>query len=419
MKRTNSFFAAAMAICMCLSMAGCGEGKKDIDDMTEEDFEQALMEMEDMSDEELEQRLNGSGGNIYADNESTEAAAASYMAQLIFNGLASHSVKLQMSGQSLSEDFNLLKDELISEGYFEKKGKFETTINGKNKKVKWNMDDASVSGKLNNGIVQYVTVTADGVSCTYPEGADKLEEVDAFADLTVVFNGIYPDSSISISGGDPRVKYTASTEKNMKNGDIVTVTAELNGSYSTQCMLNEASKEYTVEGLSAYVTSISEISDEMKEKMLAQANDSITASCAGWAEGNTLKSLEFAGFYLLTGKEGFGAKPYNRLYCVYKSTANVTGYKRGGDGKNEENADETYYTYYRFNDIMLLPDGVCSVDLSGGEMTSNKIESDYGYYDFWGGGTFYTFKGYKDLDSMFNECVTLQIEKYNYESTVE
>lgn len=418
MKKIKSILAAALAICMCLSMAGCDESKKSIDDMTEEDFEQVLMEMDGMSDEEFEQRING-GSNNSENTESVETATASYMAKLIYDGLSSYSVKLQMSGQSLSEDFNLMKDELISEGYFEKKGKFETTINGKNKKVKWNMDDASVSGKLNNGIVQYVTVTADGVSCTYPEGADKLEAVDAFSNLTVTFNGIYPDSSISISGGDSRVKYTANTEKNMKNGDVITVSAELNGSYNTQCMLTEPSKEYIVEGLSAYATSISEIPDEMKEKMLAQANDSITASCAGWAEGNTLKSLEFAGFYLLTGKEGFQTKPYNRLYCVYKSTANITGYKRGGDGKTEENADETYYTYYRFNDIMLMPDGVCSVDLSSGEMTSNKIESDYGYYDFWGGGTFYTFKGYKDLDSMFNECVTSQIEKYNYESTVE
>lgn len=418
MKQVKSILAAALAFYMCLSMAGCGESKKSIDDMTEEDFEQALMEIDGMSDKEFEQRIN-SGSNNSASSESVETAAASYMAKLIHDCAASYSVKLQMSGQFLPEDFNILKNELISEGYFEKKGKFETTINGKSKKVKWNMDDADVTGKMNNGIIQYVTVTADGVSCTYPEGADKLEAVDAFSNLTVTFNGIYPDSSISISGGDSRVTYKASTEKNMKNGDIVTISAELNSSYSTQCMLTESSKEYTVEGLSAYVTSISEIPEEMKEKMLAQANDSITASCAGWAEGNTLKSLEFAGFYLLTGKEGFHANPYNRLYCVYKSTANVTGYKRGGDGKTEENADETYYTYYRFNDIMLLPDGVCSVDLSGGEMTSNRIESDYGYYDFWGGGTFYTFKGYKDLDSMFNECVTSQIEKYNYESTVE
>lgn len=198
MKKVKSILAAALALCMCFSMAGCGESKKSIDDMTEEDFEQALIGMDNGLDDNSES------------GESVEAAAASYMARTIYESLTIYSAKFLVSGQSISEDFNFLKNELISEGYFEKKGTFETTINGKTKKVKWNMDDAVVSGKLNNGAVQYVTVTVDGVSCTFPEGADKLEAVDAFSNLNVTFNGIYPNSSISISGGDSRVTYTAS-----------------------------------------------------------------------------------------------------------------------------------------------------------------------------------------------------------------
>ena len=99
-------------------------------------------------------------------------------------------------------------------------------------------------------------------------------------------------------------------------------------------------------------------------------------------------------------------------------TSNVTGLKRGGDGETQESGQETYYTYYHYSDIMLLEDGTCSVDLSNGYMTNNSIESDYGKNGFFG-ADFYRYKGYKDLDSMFNECVTKKISECNYESTVQ
>ncbi|MDE6780652.1 MAG: hypothetical protein K2J40_04235 [Ruminococcus sp.] len=109
--------------------------------------------------------------------------------------------------------------------------------------------------------------------------------------------------------------------------------------------------------------------------------------------------------------------PYNELYLVYKMSANVTGLKRHGDGQTQETGTEEYYTFYRYSDIVFLPDGTCSVDLSNGALTSNTIESDYGYYDLI--AIFYNYKGYNDLDSMFNECVTQKIDRYNYESTIK
>lgn len=51
-------------------------------------------------------------------------------------------------------------------------------------------------------------------------------------------------------------------------------------------------------------------------------------------------------------------------------------------------------------------------------MTTNEIKSTYGYWS-WGYFVRYTIKGYSDLDTMFNKCVTEYIEKYNYENTVQ
>ncbi len=162
---------------------------------------------------------------------------------------------------------------------------------------------------------------------------------------------------------------------------------------------------------------VDDIPDDMEEKMLKQAEDSIKASCASWHEGCTLKECKFIGYYMLTSKTGFKQNPYNQIYCVYKMTADVNGLKRGGDGKTKETGQDVYYTYYKYSDILILPDGTCSLDLSAGSMSSNQIKSDYGY-ESWG-AVFYTYKGYKDLDSMFNACVTKNIGTYDYESTVK
>lgn len=67
--------------------------------------------------------------------------------------------------------------------------------------------------------------------------------------------------------------------------------------------------------------------------------------------------------------------------------------------------------------VSSVTSGICSVDLSSGKMTNNRIDSGYGYNDGWG-STYYSYTGFGDLDSMFNKCVTENIDTYSYESTV-
>lgn len=259
------------------------------------------------------------------------------------------------------------------------------------------------------------------------EKLDKVEEFDPFENLEVTFSGIAPDGSANIKGSIdevPSLYFDADKTSGLKNGDVIKITLDCYGDdIKDYCLQygkvpSALEKEITVEGLSSYVSKIEEIPEDMQEKMKQQAMDSFNAESAGWAEGNSLASAECVGYYFLTPKEGFYTSSNNELYCVYKMTSNVKGLKRGGDGETEETGQETYYTYYRYTDIMLLEDGTCSVDLSDGNMASNTIESDYGTSGFFG-ANFYRYKGYKDLDSMFNECVTKKIAECNYESTVQ
>lgn len=236
---------------------------------------------------------------------------------------------------------------------------------------------------------------------------NKLEKLDPFENLKVTFTGTVPDSKISISNQNSRVVYTPSKQTGMKNGDKITVTAELFSFYSDQFELTQTEKEYTVSGLSAYAMKLDEIPEETKEKLLKQSESLIAAQAAKWLDGNKLLGTEFIGYYFLALKDGFTSySNTNRIYCVYKVNALIGG-KYTTDKTDHE---DTYYTYCNFNDIMLLSDGVCSVDLSHGALVSNQVKGEYGNYGF---------NGYKDLDSMFSAAVTKQIDKYDYENTVK
>lgn len=256
---------------------------------------------------------------------------------------------------------------------------------------------------------------------------DAVEPFDPFENVTVTYGGIAPDGSATVKGSVDDMSglyFEADKISGLKNGDTIKVSVKSHSgdveSYCTEYgkIPSELEKEFTVEGLSSYVSAIDEISDDMQEKMKSQAMDSITAYTAGWAEGNSLENAEFVGYYFLTPKEGFYSSSNNELYCVYKVTANLTGYTEENT-EEEQTGQETYYTFYHYSDIMMLEDGTCSVDLSSGYMSNNTVKSKYGNKGFFGGIDAYTYKGYNDLDSMFNECVTKKIADCNYESTVQ
>lgn len=236
---------------------------------------------------------------------------------------------------------------------------------------------------------------------------NKREKLDPFAELKVTFSGTVPDSKLTLSGQNSKVTYTPSKQSGMKNGDKITVTAELYSFYSDQYELTQTEKEYTVSGLSTYVMKLAEIPEQTKEKLLKQSESLIAAQAAKWLDGNKLLGAEPIGYYYLALKDGFTSySNTNQIFCVYKVNALIGG-KYTTDKTDHE---DSYFIYCKYTDIMLLSDGVCSVDLSRGELATNQIKGEYGNY---------YFSGYKDLDSMFNATVTRQIDKYDYENTVK
>lgn len=297
-----------------------------------------------------------------------------------------------------------------------------------------NGDTVTVSIKVGKAAEDYAfNLKATDITFTV-EGLEEITEVDPFEDIQVVFEGKSPNGTAKMNNNsnDYTISYEMDKNSGLSNGDTVTVTAALSygmkeDEYAQQYgkKLSVTEKTFTVEGLSAYARSIDEIPEEMYSKMQKQAEDSITSYCAGWDEGNTLKNLEFIGYYFLTAKDGFSPRSNNELYCIYKCTASFQGAhstdeaNEGKDRVDLGTTDEVFYTYYKFSDIMLLPDGTCSVDLSAGSRCYSRAETSVGYWMFGWSFRAYTVEGYTELDSMFNDVVTKNIEQYAYENTVK
>lgn len=253
-----------------------------------------------------------------------------------------------------------------------------------------------------------ITITVDGL--------EEVQSYDAFAKLKVRYEGIAPTGTIELDSSGCEIsslKYTVEPEAGLKNGDTVTVTIDVPSDCAEEYGMipAEASKEYTVDGLPAFVMTEKEIPEETMKAMKKQAEDIKEADIAE-NDDVTLNKMTYIGSYFLTMKddEARGTtfsldsnwNVYNELYLVYK--LNVT----------DDAGDLSYYWYCSFHNIVFLADGTCSVDTSdydkpsGGWFGSEAIKHGSEYY-----------AGFGDKESMFNTCVTANADRYNYTDNVK
>lgn len=257
------------------------------------------------------------------------------------------------------------------------------------------------------------------------EGLAEAEVFDPFSGIEVVFDGISPNGNAIINksnNSEPysHLQYSIDKSTSLSNGDEVTVTVKNSGSLDIDdyCIENfgmipsETEKKYTVEGLAKYVTSFDEIPEEIVESMKKETEDGLSAKAASqWNKYVTLEKMDYIGNYFLTSKNASSSNNINLIVMVYKITADIDISNK--DYKSKVN----YYYSSRFKDLIILPDGTCSVDLS-------KMSTPSSSFVFtttvptWLGYTSFSFKGYEDVQSMFSNEVTANVDKYNYENNV-
>jgi len=256
------------------------------------------------------------------------------------------------------------------------------------------------------------------------DGLTEPKSFDPFEYLSVTFDGIAPngnaklktESNLPVSG----IYFKADKVSGLSNDDVVKVTVECDYDSLEDICLREGlkpsakEKDFTVEGLSAYATELSQIPDDVLEKMDSHARDTLNAHVASsWADAETFKNMELIGNYFLVPKDpSIRTDANNYIYFVYKIDA--VSKIEDKETKEEKEEEFSYYYYSSFSNIMILDDGTCSFDLS----SMQKPEGGSSWGETFTIGRYY-YQGFQDIDTLFSKQVTAKIDKYSYESTVE
>ena len=252
-------------------------------------------------------------------------------------------------------------------------------------------------------------------------GLEPLKDFDPFSDLQVIFNGVSPLCTASLSGTRDDLMYTVSQDTGLSLGDTVTVEISFNGGQDfsdftamTGLVPTATEKSYVVENVPHYPKNIAEIPDNMKMKMDKAARDSIkNMEETDWKGIYELSGVDFLGYYYVTPKRiNLYQETDYKLYMVYRIKVVF------------ENGDPyEFYNYWCFKDISILPDGTCTCNLDDYEICKDKVriidatpKATRNGGSLW--GTEY-YRGYKSLDAIFNQQIAKYTDLYDYESTVK
>lgn len=276
-----------------------------------------------------------------------------------------------------------------------------------------NGDEVIVTAQINNEAVEKYKIKFEAKEKKFVvEGLPEVQTIDLFENIDVTFQGIAPDATAAITDANTDyfvyTQYALDKKNNLNIGDIVTVTAKYNKEelLSAGYVAENDTKEFMVSSIPKYVTELSEIPDDILGKMKKQIEDAMLAQVASkWAEKESLSEMNYVGSYLLKLKNGMYGDKSNYLYIIYKIDV--------------ENSTDTFsfYTYGCFGNLIILEDGTCSVDLSSYQTPSGVALFGTVSGEAFRKGDYYYF-GYEDIESLFNNCVTANIENYEYESNV-
>ena len=193
-----------------------------------------------------------------------------------------------------------------------------------------NGDTVTVSISYDNEAIEdfKLRFTGETVTATV-DGLEDLAEIDPFEELMVTFTGIAPEGQVELAYiGDSRYldtySFTCDQWNDLKNGDVILVSVPDYNEEEAMAQgyrLTQTSKEYTVEGLDAYVASYEQLTEDFRTAVRAESEDAIQAYAAqAYNADCAMTGLEYAGYVFLAPKEGGNAREYNELYVIYRGS---------------------------------------------------------------------------------------------------
>ncbi len=300
--------------------------------------------------------------------------------------------------------------------------------NGEEVTVNWNVSEEEIDEMVRSRLN-----LAYGEENVAVSGLEELQTFDAFEGVTVEFSGTSPNAEAVLVVNNPVFEeedYTIDRTSGLAKGDSVTVTVDSSAVSSIQSgrgmIPAETSKEYPVENVAYYVTSLEDIPEDGMEKMIRQtmdARDSISAS-NGDPDKSSL-TYDYYGSYFLYEKPGLNKSDVNIIYIVLQM--HLTQYGKNEDG-SANNVTKDYYWYCGFTNGMILADGTFTIDYNNythldHSSWSSSPKFDIVTYDYTQTSSSKqkisgSYTGYENVGAMFNNLVATKVDDYTYESTV-
>lgn len=393
MGKIKSILLLGIAVMAILMLTGCGKTKVNLNKYISVEFEGYDSLGTAICTFDYEAFEKDYAGKIKLDSKNSGEAA---MLGLLSDG----------------SDAELLVDLFVSQ----KLDQANNLSNGDKITLKWDCDDEEAE--------EYFHCTLNYSDMDYTvAGLKEAGKCNPFDYVEVNFVGTEPYVKVEIVPNYDKpemqyIKFTADKESNLHNGDTIAITASIFGSVDSfvenyGVVLGETERTYTVEGLPHYAKDAAEIPADVVDAMSAKGEevfrDYVTNS---WDKPENLISVTYIGNYFLSSKpleSGDWARDKtfwteNYLYLIYKITAT---------NPDPEEVIEYYY-YIHYEDIEVLPDGTCSVDINA------YTAPDTGWFAL---ETFqvgaYTYVGYESLETLKQSKVTDKVNDYEYTGSIQ
>lgn len=235
-------------------------------------------------------------------------------------------------------------------------------------------------------------------------GLTEVASFDAFANLSVSFEGISPNGTISIAYNGPEMSSNdvilSAPNGGYRNGDSVTLTIAEdsieNMARNYGKVPAETQKTYTVSGLDENVESFAGLTDEFIASVKAETEDVIYSYIAqSYNESSKVEDLTYAGYIMNHTDSGSSYGAYNNLYIIYSG--------RLSSEDNSFAATDVYYPV-QFSNILQSQNTVAY------ESRSDVIGSSSL------GGWWFSTRGYTDPLTCYLEITGMYDGSYAWEA---
>lgn len=284
--------------------------------------------------------------------------------------------------------------------------KSENIKNGDKITLSWNCND-DLAKKYFGVKLKYSDIEKE------VEGLKQISEFNPFAYLEVSFSGTSPNGSVFIKKSNEKkemedIDFTVNKQDGLKEGDTITITASTKSEDDFMEKfgekLSKSKKEYTVKGLTRYITEINDIPEEKYTEIDNFLQDKLKSDLLR-QNNRDFKDVELCRSYVLSSKEDNSVADNNYIYFIYKVTLH----------NNIANKDFNYYWYGCYKDVMVYSDGSCDIDLNSCNVPNASIWSSE-RINYAAGSYCY---GVEDLDHFYKKYIEDKNDLYNCEPTIE